>query len=78
MATSVCAAIFSFYVQLIAFRGALSFNLDTKYAVIKQGPPGSYFGFAVAEHQITDGATVEQWYVWKFNSICETGTLSSE
>jgi len=61
MAISACAVIFSFYVQLIAFRGSLSFNLDTKYAVIKEGSPGSYFGFAVAEHQITDGATVEQW-----------------
>ena len=58
---------------------ALSFNLDTKYAVIKQGPPGSFFGFAVAEHQVTDGGVVEQWYDNYFKPIFgHFGTLSSD
>ncbi len=34
------------------FGGARAFNLETRLPVIKQGHNGSYFGYAVAAHQI--------------------------
>ena len=34
-----------------------AFNLDTSVPIIKAGIPGSYFGFSVAQHQITDKRT---------------------
>ena len=69
MAFSTYASIFSFYVWFIALRTVFSFNLDTNHVVIKQGPTGSFFGFAVAEHQVTDSGVVEQWYECYFDYI---------
>ena len=31
-----------------------SFNLEPRIAIVKTGPPGSYFGYSVAQHQIVD------------------------
>lgn len=62
MGLATCAAFFSIFVQFSSIKTVISFNLDTDYAVIKKGPPGSFFGFAVAEHQVTYGGVVEQWY----------------
>lgn len=31
---------------------ATAFNLEPRVAVVKEGDPGSYFGFSVAQHQI--------------------------
>ena len=31
-----------------------AFNLDTKVPIVKTGPPNSYFGFSVAQHQQSD------------------------
>ena len=56
------ASFFSLFVQFLTLKTAFSYNLDTDYVVIKQGPPGSFFGFAVAMHQVTDAGVVEQWY----------------
>eukprot|EP00112_Aurelia_sp_Birch-Aquarium-sp1_P006092 Seg1681.2 transcript_id=Seg1681.2/GoldUCD/mRNA.D3Y31 product="Integrin alpha-9" protein_id=Seg1681.2/GoldUCD/D3Y31 len=48
--------------SFLCLKVVLSFNIDVKYPVIKQGPSGSFFGFAVAEHQFTNaGSAVEQW-----------------
>lgn len=33
---------------------ALAFNVDTQYPIVHQGPPNSYFGFAVAQHREKD------------------------
>ena len=30
------------------------FNLEPRLAVVKEGVPGSYFGFAVEQHQIVN------------------------
>ena len=30
------------------------FNLEPRIAIVKTGPPGSYFGYSVAQHQIVD------------------------
>ena len=30
------------------------FNLEPRLAVVKEGVPGSYFGFAVEQHQIAN------------------------
>ena len=30
----------------------LGFNLEPRLALLKEGPPGSYFGFSVAQHSI--------------------------
>lgn len=32
----------------------LCFNLEPRIAIVKTGPPGSYFGYSVAQHQIVD------------------------
>ena len=32
----------------------LFFNLEPRIAIVKTGPPGSYFGYSVAQHQIVD------------------------
>ena len=31
-----------------------AFNLEPRVAIVKKGPPGSYFGYSVAQHQIID------------------------
>ena len=69
MASSTYASILSLYLRFITLRTVFSFNLDTDYVVIKQGPTGSFFGFAVAEHQVTDSGVVEQWYECYFDYI---------
>ena len=58
------ASLLRLFIRFMFLGVAVSFNLDTNYTVIKQGPPGSLFGFAVAEHQVTNAVTnkVEQWY----------------
>lgn len=35
-----------------------SYNLDFEFTVVKDGPPGSYFGYSVAEYN--DGT--DDWY----------------
>ena len=32
----------------------LCFNLEPRIAIVKTGPPGSYFGYSVAQHQIVE------------------------
>ncbi len=51
------------FVFLGLFKLVLSFNIDVKYPVIKEGKPGTYFGFAVAQHKVTAGTKVEDWQV---------------
>ena len=31
-----------------------SFNFEPRLPLVKRGPPDSYFGFSVAQHQVTD------------------------
>ncbi len=42
------------------------FNLEPRLAVVKEGPPGSYFGFAVEQHQIID--RYEQFYIVRYST----------
>lgn len=42
----------------------LPFNLETRLPVIKEGAPGAYFGFSVAEHQTVDDVTGEVDASW--------------
>lgn len=62
MPRTTCASFSSLLVQLFSLNTIAAFNLDTDYSVIKQGPTGSFFGFAVAQHQVTYNGAVEQWY----------------
>ncbi len=48
-------------VFLSFFHIVASFNIDVDYPVKKQGKPMTYFGFAVAEHQVTVSGKVENW-----------------
>ena len=63
MEANICRSLCLIFIALTFTNIVSSFNIDVDYAVIKQGKPGSFFGFAVAEHQITDPTTkkVEQW-----------------
>ncbi|XP_055888181.1 integrin alpha-PS1-like isoform X3 [Biomphalaria glabrata] len=36
------------------FNGINGINLDTRFSVLKEGTKGSYFGFSVAQHKITE------------------------
>ena len=40
---------------------SFAFNVFLPSAIIHEGPPGSYFGFAVDQHIESDDST---WYVW--------------
>ena len=46
--SSVLSAVLVFLVPVS------SFNLEPRIAIVKTGPPGSYFGYSVAQHQIVD------------------------
>ncbi|KFM71697.1 hypothetical protein X975_10596, partial [Stegodyphus mimosarum] len=41
-------------VILVAVKLGCCFNLETRIPVIKEGPTGSYFGYSVAQHQLTN------------------------
>lgn len=36
----------------------ISFNLEPRIAIVKRGPPGSYFGYSVAEHQVVERSSL--------------------
>ncbi|KAK7477071.1 hypothetical protein BaRGS_00031657 [Batillaria attramentaria] len=48
-------------VFIVTVSVSCGFNLDPRFSVIKRGPPGTYFGYSVTEHQITrDDGTVSE------------------
>ena len=62
MDAATYASLLRLITSFLCLKVVLSFNIDVKYPVIKEGPSGSFFGFAVAEHQFTNaGSAVEQW-----------------
>lgn len=61
-----CSALAAVIAALCVHRG-IGFNLESRIPVIKRGAPGSYFGYAVAEHQEfverTGRNSSVSWYV---------------
>ena len=45
--TFTCAVILTTFI--VSVRG---FNVDTTIPIVKRGPPGSFFGYSVAQHQV--------------------------
>ena len=78
MDAATYASLLRIITSFLCLKVALSFNIDVKYPVIKQGPSGSFFGFAVAEHQFTNADSgVEQWWAKTFFSIMQCHSASS-
>ena len=46
MATAITCVII--LTVCVSIRG---FNIDTTIPIVKEGPPGSFFGYSVAQHQ---------------------------
>ena len=51
MRTAVMASLASL---LVITPAVISFNLEPRIAIVKRGPPGSYFGYSVAQHQVVE------------------------
>ena len=43
---------------MIITPAVISFNLEPRIAIVKRGPPGSYFGYSVAEHQVVERSSL--------------------
>ena len=52
MRTPILSSVLATLLLLLA--PVSSFNLEPRIAIVKTGPPGSYFGYSVAQHQIVD------------------------
>ena len=44
---------------LVLVPAVLTFNLEPRIAIVKRGPPGRYFGYSVAQHQILDRSSLD-------------------
>ena len=56
MRTSVMASLVM--MVMIITPAVISFNLEPRIAIVKRGPPGSYFGYSVAEHQVVERSSL--------------------
>ena len=45
-----------------------AFNLESRIAIVKDGPEGSYFGYSVAQHQViragTENVKIFSYFFW--------------
>jgi len=48
---------------LLHFVSVWSFNLEPRIAIVKEGVPGTYFGFSVAQHQIISKDRIESAFL---------------
>ena len=44
---------------MILTPAVISFNLEPRIAIVKRGPPGSYFGYSVAQHQVVERSSLK-------------------
>ena len=56
---SLNSSVMIFIWFLFSFVAVWSFNLEPRLAIVKEGLPGTYFGFSVAQHQIISKDQIE-------------------
>ena len=56
---SLKSSVMIFIYCLLNFVSVWSFNLEPRLAIVKEGLPGTYFGFSVAQHQIISKDQIE-------------------
>ena len=49
----------STFLFLFFLTSTTAFNLEPRVAIVKEGKPGSFFGFSVAQHQIQQSNKIE-------------------